>query len=138
MYSASFHHKNVSPWSFKYSSLVLKRVHLLWILPNHHSEVRTSSKTHFHSYIPLLNKTFLISIYFQCFLGISVHLPISEIIFQLRLAFFWGPMTLFIKPSKSVRRKCQCIFWPHNTIYIFKNYFITVFLTISFQFSTNK
>ena len=29
-------------------------------------------------------------------------------------------------------------FWSHSTIYTFKNYFATVFLIISFQFSANK
>ena len=137
MYSTCFHHKNVSP-SCKYSSLALKRAHLLWILPNHHLEVRTSSEAHLHSYIPLLNKTFLISIYFLCFLGITVRLPTTEIIFQLRLMFFWGPMALLMRLPNSIKRIYRCIFKTHNTIYTFKNYFITVFLTKNFQFSTFK
>ena len=39
---------------------------------------------------------------------------------------------------KLAKRRFLGKFESHNTIYTFKNYFITVFLVINFQFSTNK
>ena len=39
---------------------------------------------------------------------------------------------------KTQKRACQCIFGSHDTIYTFKNYFVTVFSVINFQFSMNK
>ena len=51
---------------------------------------------------------------------------------------FFGLPALFIGPPNSAKRAYRCIFGFHSTIYIFKNYFATVFSVINFQFSTNK
>ena len=57
---------------------------------------------------------------------------------QLCLAFFWGLIALFMGPLNSVKYAFPCIFGSHSIIYTFKNYFVTVFSIISFQFSANK
>ena len=51
---------------------------------------------------------------------------------------FFGLPALFIGPPNSAKRAYRCIFGSHNTIYIFQNYFVTVFSVIGFQFSANK
>ena len=50
----------------------------------------------------------------------------------------WVPMALFMDPQKSSKHRFQYKFESQNIIHTFKNYFVTVFLTISFQFSSNK
>ena len=54
----------------------------------------------------------------------------------LRFAFFWS-YTVY-GPPNSVKCRFLSKFRSHSTIYIFKNYFTTAFLTINFQFSINK
>jgi len=69
---------------------------------------------------------------------LSVHL---ESIPCLRLYILLnnvGSTALFTDPQKSSKHKFQYKFESHSTIYTFKNYFITVFSAINFQFSANK
>ena len=47
-------------------------------------------------------------------------------------------MALFKTQPKTQNYAYQYIFGSHDTIYTLKNYFVTVFLVISFQFSANK
>ena len=54
------------------------------------------------------------------------------------LHFWLGPTALFTTQPKTQKHAQQSIFGSHDTIHTIKNYFSTVFLTISFQFSANK
>ena len=47
-----------------------------------------------------------------------------------------GPWALFIGPTTWKKSKFNFKTRSHDTIHTFKNYFITVFLVFSFQFST--
>ena len=71
-------------------------------------------------------------------LMLGMRLPSIEIIFQLCFVFFLGPMTLFIGPPNSGKRKILGNFGSYSTIHIFRNYFITVFSIINFQLLANN
>ena len=52
--------------------------------------------------------------------------------------FLVDPMVTIYVPQNSAKHRFLGKFGSYNTIHTFKNYFATVFSTISFQFSTNK
>ena len=62
---------------------------------------------------------------------------VCESIIQ-HLHFWLSPMEQFTIQAKMQKRACPYIFGSYGTIYTFKKYFVTMFLTINFQFSTNK
>ena len=64
----------------------------------------------------------------------SVHLPSIENIYLSCILPFFGSH----EQPNSAKHRFLGKFVPHNTIYTFKNYFVIVFLAISFQFLTNK
>ena len=52
--------------------------------------------------------------------------------------FFSGLIGTVHKPPNSAKHRFLGKFGSYSTIHTFKNYFVTVFLAISFQFSANK
>ena len=65
----------------------------------------------------------------QCMLLIPV---------SVAFGYFLGPMALFMGPPNSAKCAYPCIFGPHGTIHIFKNYFATVFSVFSNKQYLNK
>ena len=62
----------------------------------------------------------------------------GNIVFVRFAEKMWVPMALFTDSQKSSKYRFQYKFESQNNILTFKNYFVTVFSTISFQLSTNK
>ena len=54
------------------------------------------------------------------------------------LHFFSGLKGIVHKPPSSAKHRFLGKFGSYSTIHTFKNYFVSVFLAISFQFSANK
>ena len=52
--------------------------------------------------------------------------------------FLVDPMSIVHRSPRTEKRRFLDKFGSHSTIHTFKNYFVTVFSVISFQFSTNK
>ena len=66
----------------------------------------------------------------------TVHVLAIHKIYCVLLFFFIHDIVY--GPPNSVKCRFLNKFRSYSTIYIFKNYFTTVFLTINFQFSINK
>ena len=69
---------------------------------------------------------------------LSVCLDSTDALGVWPLAFFWGPRALFMGLPNSAKCTYPCIFGSYSIIHTFKNYFVTVFSVISFQFLANK
>jgi len=67
-------------------------------------------------------------------LSLSLRLRINYSAF----AFLAGSHDTIYNLAKMQKRTYPCISGFHGTIHTFKNYFTTVFSTISFQFLANK
>ena len=67
-----------------------------------------------------------------------IALSVVCVALLLHLRFWMIPTALFMTQPNSAKRRFPGKFGSHSTIHIFKNYFATVFLVISFQFLENK
>ena len=67
-----------------------------------------------------------------------MRLRANDLALRLHFCFWLGPMALFTAQPKTQKRAYPYIFGSHDTIHTFKIYFVTMFLTIKFQFSANK
>jgi len=63
-----------------------------------------------------------------------VRLPSTEIIFKMCFFVFLGSHSTIYGPPKLAKRRFLGKFRSHSTIHKFKNFFVTVFSVISFQF----
>ena len=67
-----------------------------------------------------------------------MRLRANDSALRLRLCFWLGSTALFMIQPKTQKHAYPYISGSHGIIHTFKNYFVTVFSVINFQFSANK
>ena len=73
----------------------------------------------------------------KCAFGLCVWIARFQRAIQC-LRFWLGPMALFMTSQKRKNTQINAFLGLHSTIHTFKNYFVTIFLIINFQFLANK